>query len=103
MYRIRFMCRSFSRHKSTLGHEVGLRLKGLAAHLHLSAVRCAKALLSWLNRRQLLSFGKSVSSAGVLVMIVGSGKEAVRAFRGYIPQKLCCTDSSARGMGEDRR
>ena len=32
-------------------------------------------------------------------MIVIGGKSAARADPGYIPQKVCCKDSSARGMG----
>ena len=36
-------------------------------------------------------------------MIVGGGKDAVRQLRGYIPQKLCWTDSRARGSGVARR
>ena len=36
-------------------------------------------------------------------MIVGGGKDAVRAESGYIPQKLCWTLSSARGIGVARR
>lgn len=32
-------------------------------------------------------------------MIVGGGKEAVLAVRGYMPQKLCWTLSKALGMG----
>lgn len=36
-------------------------------------------------------------------MMVGGGKEAVRAEDGYMPTKLCCTESSARGMGVARR
>lgn len=47
--------------------------------------------------------GNKVSSAGVRVITVGGGKEAVRAVRGYIPQKVCCIDSKARGMGVARR
>lgn len=33
------------------------------------------------------------------MIIVGSGKAAVLADRGYIPQKLCWRLSSARGIG----
>ena len=61
-----------------------------SSYVHLSAARCANALLNWLNLRQLLSFGKSVSSAGLRVMIVAGGNDAVLAFKGYIPQKVCC-------------
>ena len=34
---------------------------------------------------------------------VGGGKDAVRAVSGYIPQKLSCTDSRARGIGVARK
>jgi hypothetical protein len=67
-----------------------------------SAVLCANARLSCANRLQLLSFGKRTSSAGVRVIIVGGGKDAVRAVKGYMPQKTCWTDSRARGMGVAR-
>jgi len=36
-------------------------------------------------------------------MIVGGGKDADRAEGGYMPQKLCCSDSKALGMGVARR
>jgi len=68
-----------------------------------SAVRCANARESSAKRLQLPSLGKSVSSAGVRVTIVGDGKAAVRAVRGYMPQKACCTDSRARGRGVARK
>src|SRR5256885_2240330 len=68
-----------------------------------SAALSAKARLSCAKRRQLLSFGKRTSSAGVRVMMVGGGKEAVRAVRGYMPQKTCWTDSRARGIGVARK
>ena len=78
-------------------------IRRVIRHLHRSAVRWANALVSWLNLRQLFTFGKSVSSAGALVMMVGGGKEAVLAEGGYIPTKLCWTDSRARDMGVARR
>jgi hypothetical protein len=71
----------------------------LESEVHLSAVLCAKARLSWLNLRQFPSLGNKVSSAGVLVIIVGGGNDAVLADRGYIPQNACCTLSSALGIG----
>lgn len=71
--------------------------------LHLSAALCAKILLNCENLRQWLSFGNSVSSEGVLVIIVGGGKDAVRAVKGYSPQNDCCTDSSALGIGVARK
>ena len=36
-------------------------------------------------------------------MMVGRGNDAVRAEAGYMPMKLCCTESRARGMGVARR
>lgn len=32
-------------------------------------------------------------------MMVTGGNSAARAEPGYIPQKACCSDSSARGIG----
>ena len=61
----------------------------LDGDIHRSAVLCPKALLSWLNRRQLAAFGKRVSSWYVLVRIVGGGKVAVLAESGYMPQNVC--------------
>ena len=75
----------------------------MVGSLHRSAVRCANALLSWLNRRQLLSFGNSVSSWGLRVIIVGGGNDAVRVLAGYMPSKLSCSDSSALARGVDLR
>ena len=70
---------------------------------HLSAVLCANARLSCANLLQFPSLGNNVSSAGVRVTIVGEGNAAVREVRGYMPQKVCWTDSRARGRGVARR
>ena len=75
----------------------------IQAYSQVSAHLWAKSLLNLANLLQLLPFGKRVSSAGALVMIVGGGKEAVLAVNGYMPQNVCWTDSKALGIGVARR
>lgn len=60
-------------------------------------------MMSWLNLAHHAWFGYSVSSVGTLVTIAGGRNVAVLADNGYIPQKLCCTDSRALGIKVARR
>ena len=71
--------------------------------IHLFAARSANSRANCLNRRQLPSLGNSVSSDKERATITGGGKFCVRALAGYIPQKACCRDSRARGIGVARR
>lgn len=48
------------------------------------------------------SLGNRVSSAGARVTMDGGGKSAALVSLGYKPEKVCCTDSRALGIGVAR-